>query len=583
MSKQILEQLIQANDLDKAEVLARSLLDLDGKDVSLKWALANILLGQQKFEEGVRALFQVCETASPFYWQAVELASTIAFENELWGLVIGPTLSLLKAGANADEANFRLGVSYLRLDRLVDASEHLKNVSENSDRYFEAQYFCGIALSSAGFSDLARVNLEASLASKVKRIDKWRDYIFELNNCAEVSSEYIAGKHFEYGRLLTSMALSELSGFKKEATGGFGTSLKIGFFSSDFCGHSVTAFMLPILRALGEVNWEVSLYSCRDNEDKYTVRLKELSSHWHDVSSMNAQERLEYIRSNDEDVIVDLMGAACPFSPLELAARMAPVQVAYLGYPNTSGLESIDYRITDFLCDPENQDDRALYTERLYRLDDSFLRFESFSEVEPRYKEKPNIVFGSFNSATKYTDEMAAAWSNILIRVPNSTLVLKSKAFLDPNVVDRVVQRFVDRGVDAKRIKPVAWTETKEAHLKLYDEIDVHLDTSPYNGTTTTFECLWQGVPTVAFWGDHHRSRVSASILTRLGKSEWVASSVDEYVEKAVLLASKRNELIAFKADARDELFKAGLLDGTSLVKSLDLAFRAMYAEAVSG
>ena len=264
--------------------------------------------------------------------------------------------------------------------------------------------------------------------------------------------------------------------------------------------------------------------------------------------------------------------------------RMAPVQVAYLGYPYSTGLKQVDYRIVDALTDPVEEVFDSVCSERLYRMDRSFLCFESLAQDNPlsEYVEKQAFTFGGFNTSTKYTDSIVKAWVEILKRVPGSKLLLKAKVFVEEDFVEEFSKRFTCEGIDKGRLQFVGWTETKEEHLALYNQIDVHLDTFPFNGATTTFECLWQGVPTITLEGRMHRARVTSSVLSRLGKEEWIASTFEEYVAKAVDLVKDREQLRLFKSNSRIEMEEAGLLDGRSFVKELDKAFRFMYGDRVN-
>ena len=247
-----------------------------------------------------------------------------------------------------------------------------------------------------------------------------------------------------------------------------------------------------------------------------------MSKKWTEIFDKSDNEVFDIIVNDKIDILVDLSGHTQGNRLTVFAKKPAPIQISWLGYPNTTELSSIDYRFTDMITDPIGQTEKY-YSETLYRLPNNFLCFTGEEETE-LLREIPfvhnnYITFGSFNNFSKITDETIKIWSNILNLIPNSRLVLKtSRENLEFN---RYIKLFSNEGIEKKRIDFINRISNYREHLELYNKIDIALDTFPYNGTTTTFEALWMGVPVITIKGNSHVSSVGASILTNIGLTKF--------------------------------------------------------------
>jgi predicted O-linked N-acetylglucosamine transferase (SPINDLY family) len=247
-----------------------------------------------------------------------------------------------------------------------------------------------------------------------------------------------------------------------------------------------------------------------------------------------------------------------------LARHLAPVQLSYLGYPNTTGLPAMGWRFTDGVADPDGEAD-ALATEKLLRFSSTAWAYEPPADAPPP-NERPKtpgrpVTFGCFNNLTKFTDTMFAVWGRLLAAVPDSRLVLKGRGLSDQSVRDRYLARFAASGLPADRVDLLERTAVTADHIALYHQVDIALDSFPYNGTTTTCESLWMGVPVVTLLGDRHVARVSASLLHAVGHPEWIAANPEEYVRIAADLARDPTRLASIRAGLRDEMLVSPLLD----------------------
>lgn len=354
--------------------------------------------------------------------------------------------------------------------------------------------------------------------------------------------------------------------------------LRIGFVSGDFRRHSVAYFLPAPLHALDRRQFQLYAYSVSHYRDEVTEYLRSLFGTWRDAQEMSHAELYQQIRDDRIDILIDLSGHTNDNRLMVFARRPAPVQVSYLGYPNTTGLDVMDYRITDAVADPEGEGDE-FHSERLWRLPRCFLSYEA-PEHAPEVGVRPGneLVFGSFNTRAKYSPECIELWARVLHRVPNSRLLLKSiVGNADSAGREELLARFAEHGVAPERIELLARIDDKSGHLGAYSRIDIALDTLPYNGTTTTCEAMWMGVPVVSLKGQRHAARVGASLLQAVGLSELIADSPDAYVEIAARLANDASYRGNLSRGMRERMRTSELCDGPAMAKALGNALREMW------
>jgi predicted O-linked N-acetylglucosamine transferase (SPINDLY family) len=354
--------------------------------------------------------------------------------------------------------------------------------------------------------------------------------------------------------------------------------MRVGYVSADFRTHSVAYFLEPLLAHHDRAQVELFCYASVRRPDATTERLRGLTDHWVPIGNLDDQAVAARIRADRIDVLVDLGGHTGHSRDAVFAERLAPAQVTWLGYPNTTGLATMDYRLTDAIADPPGVTD-PFHSERLIRLDRGFLCYRPPADapaVAPApCLEQGFVTFGSFNHPAKLADETVAAWASILARVPGSRLLLKAKIFGDAATAAWHRDRFAAAGLSADRIDLVGHIEARDGHLAAYGRIDVALDPFPYNGTTTTCEALWMGVPVVTLAGDRHAGRVGASLLHRVGLDEFVADDLAGYQAIAAGLADLPR-LAALRAGMRDRLAASPLLDGAGFARSVEAALAEM-------
>jgi predicted O-linked N-acetylglucosamine transferase (SPINDLY family) len=324
---------------------------------------------------------------------------------------------------------------------------------------------------------------------------------------------------------------------------GFNGRIRIGYLSPDFREHSVGYFVHNIIENHDKSQFQVFCYSncSSDFNDWITRKIRGTAFQFLDVQSLTDRDLAMRIRDDGIHILIDLAGHTTNSRLTVLGFRPAPIQITYLGYPGTTGLQTVDYRITDYFAESESGN---IYTEKLIRLPECFLSFGEFASQNiaegPAVERKGYVTFGSFNSISKITPETVRVWSAILRKVPSSKLVIKAPGCRERCVMRHVASEFKNHHVPIDRLELVDFLSSKKAHLDYYNEIDIALDTFPYNGTTTTCEALWMGVPVVTWVGEAHCQRVAYSILKNVGLDNLIASTEDEYIGLAVQLAKRQ-------------------------------------------
>jgi predicted O-linked N-acetylglucosamine transferase (SPINDLY family) len=362
--------------------------------------------------------------------------------------------------------------------------------------------------------------------------------------------------------------------------------LRVGYVSADFRQHSVAFFIEPVIEAHDRRGFEVICYSNVAWPDAVTMRMRKLADQWRDIARRCDEDVAEQIRRDGVDILVDLAGHTDGNRLLVFARKPAPVQVTYLGYPDTTGLRTMDYRLTDAYADPPGETE-PYHSEELVRLARCFLCYRPATE-SPEVGELPalaagTVTFGSFNSFAKVTEEVMGAWSRILLAVPESRLVLKAKGLGQAEARERAGEVFERHGIAPQRVEMTGQSESFVEHLRAYQCVDIALDTFPYNGTTTTCEALWMGVPVITLAGRSHVWRVGMSLLSNAGLPELIAATLDDYVAAAARLAGDVDGLRQMRRGLRQRLGASALTDAAGFTRRLEEAYRGIWANWCAG
>ena len=360
--------------------------------------------------------------------------------------------------------------------------------------------------------------------------------------------------------------------------------IKIGFVSRDFYYHPVSFFISSLFENYDKNKFEIHLFSTLQPEryDNITETFMEQTDKWHDISKIDLKSVPDIIKKEEISVLIDLSGHTNVKALLEIfISHPVPIQVSYCGYPDTTGLKCIDYRISDNICEPD--DAQNFHSEKLCKIDKCFLCYQPRIEMIPECSfESLNgrpIVFGSFNNLSKMSSKTIKLWCDVVNAVPGSKLAIKYRHVNDPKFREVTTARFVENGLSADRIIIFEFNFEFKEHFAQYNKIDIALDTFPYNGTTTTCEALYMGVPVITILGDRHRSRVSASLLNAVGLGELVAKDEQEFVKIAAGLAANTQKLSDLKLNLRERMKNSSLMDKKSFTMRWQNAIMDMIKE----
>ena len=353
--------------------------------------------------------------------------------------------------------------------------------------------------------------------------------------------------------------------------------LRVGYVSADLWWTSAAPFIEPLLEHRDRARHFVTCYHASGRNDEVTRRLRAQADEWRDVDGLDDEALSAAVRNDAIDVLVDLNGHTRGGRLTAFARCPAPVQVAYLGYGASTGVAAIEYRITDCDIDPLGEADRW-YTEKLVRLPGSMWCFAP-PRSAPEVRAAPLATrgfptFGSFNNFAKVGAELIDAWAEIGAQAPTARFVIVGVP--EGETRRGVAERFARRGVGPERVLFHGRVGPGE-YYALFHEVDVALDSFPYNGGTTTCDALWMGVPVLTLAGASTLERSGLSLLSAAGLSDWVTNSTDDYVAMAVLTARRPERLSALRAGMRDRVAASSLCDGKRFMTGLERALRDMW------
>jgi protein O-GlcNAc transferase len=408
---------------------------------------------------------------------------------------------------------------------------------------------------------------------------------YQSNFAGDMTKEQVFEEHVALGRLVHQEGLRRpahrLTDNKKPDA-----PLRVGFLSGDFCIHACATFMEGLIRELDRTSFQPFLYYVRPEVEPPTRRFAAMvgPNQWRHVPGIPHQHLAQVIGADSLDILIDTMGWTEQQRMAALEPRVAPIQATWLGYPNTTALPSMDYRIVDAITDPPGAE--AFCTEKLLRLPGCFLSFlPDPTAPEPATTSllavpTSHITFGSFNRLSKVGPEVARTWAAILRAVPGSRLFLKS-SLVSEDVKAQYIREFAGAGIEADRLLWSSFVDTMHDHLAMYHQVDIALDSFPYNGTTTTCEATWMGVPVITLRGEAgvHRARVGASLLTALGLPELIASTREQYIQIATDLANNRPRLTEYHSTLRPRMGASSLCDSKAFARKLEAALRQVWRE----
>jgi len=418
------------------------------------------------------------------------------------------------------------------------------------------------------------------LLPKMVKIHPWDSNVhshmlFTLHHLPEVDQQMIFDEHKRWAEIHAPANKIELF---HDNVADPDRRLRIGYISPDFRMHPVAFFVESLLNGHNRKNVEVYGYGNVAKPETATEYLKGKFDYYRNIYGLDIQSLIHLIREDKIDILVELAGHTNDNSLTALAYKPAPIQVSYLGYPGTTGMQQIDYRLVDECVNPAQS--QKYYTEELIHLPEPFICY-NFTDLKspvtaPPVEQKGYITFGAFKNNCKINSHVMSLWAKILKANDNSRLLLRFAKGSDQNIRNHYLRQFEFLGINPNRIEIGGWLTYIE-HLRQYENVDIGLDTFPFNGHTTTCDALWMGVPTISLFGESFASRLGLSLLKSVGLEFFAAETAEEYVAKATALAQNHQSLVKIRASMRERMLSSRLCNSKNFASGLENAYRKMW------
>ena len=560
----------------QAETILRAGLTTHQRHVDLLHLLATNLIAQGKHREARQFLEQVL-TLEP---NRVEAHFHLAQAHGALGnnaLAESSLLRTLELRPEFAEAMNNLANVQRSLGNIDSAERWLLRAIELKPEFAEAAYNLGRLLHQEGRIPEALHYHRLAFTTNPSLVDAHSNYLYWLNFDPSCSPAAVFDAHLQWARSHAEPLLAERLAHANLVSAN--RKLRVGYVSPNFKDHAAAYFFVATLEHYDPDRQHVICYSDAIDPDRYTQRIRAASSEWRDTATLTDAALANLIQRDQIDILVDLSGHTEGNRLLAFARKPAPLQITWNGYANTTGMTTMDYRITDARADPPGLTEH-LHTESLLRMPDTYMAFDP-PPVSADVNSSPalrtgNITFASFNAITKITPVVAKTWSRILLALPTATLLLA--ALPSASARKRMLALFAQYGIGAERIR-MHGLLPRAQFLELHRDADIALDPFPFHGTTTTCHSLWMGLPVITLAGQSHVSRVGVSMLTSVSLPELIAQSEDEYVDIALRLARDPEQLGKMRSGMRARMLASPLTDGARFARNLEAVYRNIWRD----
>jgi len=479
------------------------------------------------------------------------------------------------------EAYNNLGNALLDLMQLKAAEDSYRRALTINPELADVHGNLGSVLSHLGQLDEALASYRQALAINPDFAQAFSGYLFCLSHSEAMTPQTLFVEHCRFAEKFEAPLVRTWPQHANVRDPD--RVLQIGFVSGDFRDHAVSHFIEPVLTELCQQSGLVlhAYYTCTV-EDDITRRLQACFAHWHSVSRMTDAALAETITKDGIDILIDLSGHTAHNRLLSFARKPAPVQISWIGYPNTTGLQAMDYVLGDRFNSPVGLHE-PYYVEKFARMPASGTFFPQFEA--PDVNALPalgsgHITFGSFNRPDKLQPQVISAWAQVMHAVPSSVLMLGNVS--EALLAQRLRDAFGVHGVAAERLLFQPRVPLYD-YLKLHHKVDIILDTWPYSGGTTTSFALWMGVPVVTLTGPMRSHCISAAMIGRCGLEGWVAGDIAQFVQIAVRWANSPQELSRVRMGLRERMLTSPLRQPATVAKGMTQAFRTMWQRWCAG
>jgi len=569
--------LIALNRPDDAVAAYRRAISIKGDRSDAHNNLGNLLLAQGRMEESAEC-FRKAVQFTPDHFEALNNLGTVFQHAGEFDRAIECYQKSLARNPNYAEAHNNMGNSLkskgLHADAVASYGRALQ-VQPNNGRFWNnlAQ-----TLVDAGEFQQSMTAFDRAIAAEPQNAMIFGSWLYAMHFAPQIDPERMFQEHLNWDTRFGAPLRPQIQPHQNDRDPD--RRLRIGYVSADFREHPVANFLESFLPWHDKSKFEVFAYADLRKSDERSARFERMVGRWRNITAISDDRVAGLIRDDQVDILVDLGGHTSGNRLLVFARKPAPVQITYVGYPDTTGLSAMDYRITDAHADPPGATEK-FHSEQLLRMPESFLCFDPPDGL-PMPSATPAmrngfVTFGCSNAMTKINRPMLLLWARILSGLPNSRLVLKNRNMNDPDFRRLVGGIFAAAGIDPSRIELLPWALTRQKHLEFFERIDIALDTYPYHGTTVSCEGLWMGVPIVTLAGQIHLSRVGVSLLSNLGLPEWIASSPDDYVDLAIRQGADVDGLVRIRGELRHRMRDSILTDGKKFAGQIEEQYRNVW------
>jgi len=474
------------------------------------------------------------------------------------------------------EAYNNLGTFLKDLGLFDEAAASYRRALKLKPDNFKALGNLGNLLKDFGQLDEAMDSYRLALKIKPGLTDAHSNLLLVSNYLSGNTPEYCLEQARQYGRIVTEMATNRYSSWTSTPDP---ERLRVGLVSGDLRIHSVGHFLEGLLSHIDPSRVELIAYPTHRKDDELTARIRPYFSAWKPLAGMSDADAACLIHADGVHVLIDVSGHTALNRLPVFAWKPAPVQVTWLGFPYTTGMNEMDYVLGDSVAIPPEHENQ--FSETVWRLPESYLCFPA--PAYPVYVtplpalSAGQVTFGSFNNLTKMNDAVVELWSRILLSVPDSRLYLKTSQLSGEVIREQTRRRFAAWGIAPERLLLGGKLGSIAEHLSEYSKIDVALDTFPYPGVTTSVEALWMGVPVLTLQGDRFLSLTAKSVAHHAGLPDWVAVDKDDYVAKARAFTANLEKLAALRAGLRKQVLASPLFDVPRFARNFEDALWGMW------
>ena len=445
-----------------------------------------------------------------------------------------------------------LSLQIKEYDKILILLEEFIKKNDYNTKVYEAIYKIYVTL---GKIDKAIQHLEIIIKKEPTNLKAYSAYLF----CLLYSENYDQKDYIKHALDFSKKIKIYNENEKKPLLLRHNNKIKIGFITPHFDGNSIDGFLEDFLNNIDKKIFELNAFNLNLSDEK-SDHLKHLFDDWYHVKDLNDLELINFIREKEINILIDLVGHGPDNRLTIFKNRAAPIQISWLGYCNSTGLKEMDYIIVDkFIVQDREKNlfsENFLYAPEIWNTHK--LMNEDLNISSPPYLKNEYFTFGSFNNFSKISDKTVMVWSEILKKTEGK-LILKSSSQSKIELEKNIFDKFSNDLIKNNQIEILEGQRDKMEHMKLYNKIDLCLDTFPYNGVTTSFEAIWMGIPVLCLTGNSFVSRCGESINKNLGLSEFIAKDTNEYIEKAIYFSKKPNFLIEFRKNLRIKAKNSGI------------------------